>query len=120
VEEAFFTTDRGELIVSGDLSKVAVLTIVWRGVSYPSSARPVMTVSFHKFGDFFPGAYVCASLRQQDVDTKKVKYYSVDFPLAAGIDDKSYQRIFEPVHLPIRLCAFQSTMCLHCYRAWCG
>jgi len=35
VEEAFFTTDRGELIVSGDVSKAAVLTIVWRGVSYP-------------------------------------------------------------------------------------
>ncbi len=25
------------------------------------------------------------------------KYYSVNFPMAAGIDDKSYQRVFEPV-----------------------
>jgi len=98
-----------------------------------------MTVSFHKFGDFFPGTGdlkvasfkfpvlgFCHALtfvsrsEQPDVGTKKGKYYSVNFPLAAGIDDRSYQRIFEPVHLPTRSCAFQSTMCLHCYRAWCG
>ncbi|XP_002983212.2 histone deacetylase 19 [Selaginella moellendorffii] len=62
VEEAFYTTDR------------------------------VMTVSFHKFGDFFPGT---GDLR--DVGHGKGKYYSVNVPLNEGIDDESYQRLFKPV-----------------------
>ena len=62
VEEAFFTTDR------------------------------VMCVSFHKFGDFFPGT---GALR--DVGAKAGKYYSVNFPLNDGIDDASYESIFKPI-----------------------
>lgn len=62
VEEAFYTTDR------------------------------VMTASFHKFGDFFPGT---GSIR--DVGTKTGKYYSVNFPLLEGIDDLSYEHCFKPV-----------------------
>ncbi|KAJ1658727.1 histone deacetylase [Dispira simplex] len=62
VEEAFYTTDR------------------------------VMTVSFHKYGEFFPGT---GELR--DVGVSKGKYYSVNFPLRSGIDDDTYQRVFEPV-----------------------
>jgi histone deacetylase 1/2 len=62
VEEAFYTTDR------------------------------VMTVSFHMFGDFFPGT---GDLR--DIGHEKGKYYALNVPLKAGIDDESYQSVFKPV-----------------------
>ncbi|KAI9837915.1 MAG: histone deacetylase [Thelocarpon superellum] len=62
VEEAFYTTDR------------------------------VMTVSFHKYGEYFPGT---GELR--DIGVGQGKYYAVNFPLRDGIDDKSYKGIFEPV-----------------------
>uniref|UniRef100_A0A7S2R6Y4 Histone deacetylase n=1 Tax=Mucochytrium quahogii TaxID=96639 RepID=A0A7S2R6Y4_9STRA len=62
VEEAFYTTDR------------------------------VMTASFHKYGDFFPG-----SGAYTDVGAKTGKYYSVNFPLKDGLDDASFEGIFKPV-----------------------
>ncbi|KAI1338729.1 histone deacetylase RpdA/Rpd3 [Xylariaceae sp. FL0016] len=62
VEEAFYTTDR------------------------------VMTVSFHKYGEYFPGT---GELRDIGIGTGK--YYAVNFPLRDGIDDTSYKSIFEPV-----------------------
>jgi len=62
VEEAFYTTDR------------------------------VMTVSFHKFGDFFPGT---GDIR--DIGVKNGKYYSVNVPLQEGINDITYESIFKPV-----------------------
>merc|ERR1719310_918290 len=63
VEEAFYTTDR------------------------------VMTVSFHKYGDyFFPGTGDV-----KDVGVKGGKYYSLNVPLKDGINDESYQRIFIPI-----------------------
>ncbi|KAL8697542.1 MAG: hypothetical protein Q9201_007072 [Fulgogasparrea decipioides] len=62
VEEAFYTTDR------------------------------VMTVSFHKYGEYFPGT---GELR--DVGVGPGKYYAVNFPLRDGIDDRSYKHIFEPI-----------------------
>lgn len=62
VEEAFYTTDR------------------------------VMTVSFHKYGEYFPGT---GELR--DVGIGQGKHYSVNFPLRDGITDDSYKSIFEPV-----------------------
>ncbi|KAJ5601930.1 hypothetical protein N7510_011464 [Penicillium lagena] len=62
VEEAFYTTDR------------------------------VMTVSFHKYGEYFPGT---GELR--DIGVGPGKYYAVNFPLRDGINDESYQSIFEPV-----------------------
>ncbi|KAI1431758.1 hypothetical protein GGR50DRAFT_677697 [Xylaria sp. CBS 124048] len=62
VEEAFYTTDR------------------------------VMTVSFHKYGEYFPGT---GELR--DVGIGAGKYYAVNFPLRDGIDDSSYKSVFEPV-----------------------
>jgi len=49
----------------------------------------VMTVSFHKFGDYFPGT---GDLR--DIGVGKGKYYSLNFPLHDGIDDQSYESIF--------------------------
>jgi histone deacetylase 1/2 len=62
VEEAFYTTDR------------------------------VMTVSFHKYGEYFPGT---GELR--DIGVGNGKYYSVNFPLRDGITDKTYKSAFEPV-----------------------
>ncbi|KLJ08676.1 histone deacetylase 1/2 [Blastomyces silverae] len=62
VEEAFYTTDR------------------------------VMTVSFHKYGEYFPGT---GELR--DIGVGSGKHYAVNFPLRDGIDDISYKGIFEPV-----------------------
>ncbi|XP_061354407.1 histone deacetylase 19-like isoform X1 [Gastrolobium bilobum] len=62
VEEAFYTTDR------------------------------VMTVSFHKFGDYFPGT---GDIR--DIGYGKGKYYSLNVPLDDGIDDESYQSLFKPI-----------------------
>ncbi|TVU08005.1 hypothetical protein EJB05_41387 [Eragrostis curvula] len=62
VEEAFYTTDR------------------------------VMTVSFHKFGDYFPGT---GDIR--DIGYSKGKYYSLNVPLDDGIDDESYQSLFKPI-----------------------
>ncbi|KAK4193189.1 hypothetical protein QBC35DRAFT_98991 [Podospora australis] len=62
VEEAFYTTDR------------------------------VMTVSFHKYGEYFPGT---GELR--DIGIGQGKHYAVNFPLRDGIDDRTYETIFEPV-----------------------
>ncbi|ODV79360.1 histone deacetylase [Suhomyces tanzawaensis NRRL Y-17324] len=62
VEEAFYTTDR------------------------------VMTASFHKYGEFFPGT---GELR--DIGVGEGKYHSVNVPLRDGIDDSTYKSIFEPL-----------------------
>lgn len=51
-----------------------------------------MTCSFHKYGEYFPGT---GELR--DIGVGHGKYYSINFPLRDGIDDKSYKNIFEPV-----------------------
>lgn len=64
VEEAFYTTDR------------------------------VMTCSFHKYGEFFPGT---GDLR--DIGYGQGKNYSVNVPLRDGITDESYASIFEPVKI---------------------
>jgi histone deacetylase 1/2 len=62
VEEAFYTTDR------------------------------VLTVSFHKYGDFFPGTG-----HLDDVGLSRGKHYSVNVPLKDGMDDDSYRRLFQPI-----------------------
>ncbi|KAI5474993.1 hypothetical protein MNV49_002116 [Pseudohyphozyma bogoriensis] len=62
VEEAFYTTDR------------------------------VMTASFHKYGEFFPGT---GDLK--DIGYGKGRNYSVNVPLRDGITDEAYKNVFEPV-----------------------
>lgn len=53
----------------------------------------VMTVSFHKHGGgFFPGT---GDVR--DRGSGIGKYYSVNFPLNSGINDKSYEMVFQPI-----------------------
>jgi len=62
VEEAFYTTDR------------------------------VMSVSFHKYGDFFPGTGSLA-----DIGAGAGKHHSINFPLRDGIDDESFVEVFRQV-----------------------
>ncbi|EIW67017.1 hypothetical protein TREMEDRAFT_72293 [Tremella mesenterica DSM 1558] len=62
VEEAFYTTDR------------------------------VMTASFHKYGEFFPGT---GEVRDNGIG--KGKGYAVNVPLRDGITDENYRSIFQPV-----------------------
>ena len=62
VEEAFYCTDR------------------------------VMTCSFHKFGEFFPGTG-----HVNDVGHDIGKNYSINFPLNEGMDDESYQKVYRPI-----------------------
>ncbi|XAR67986.1 Histone deacetylase [Bertholletia excelsa] len=62
VEEAFYTTDR------------------------------VMTVSFHKFGDFFPGTG-----HIKDIGVGPGLYYSLNVPLNDGMDDDSFGGVFRPI-----------------------
>ncbi|KAJ0883071.1 putative histone deacetylase [Helianthus annuus] len=62
VEEGFYTTDR------------------------------VLTASFHKFGDYFPGT---GDIR--DIGYSKGKYYSLNVPLDDDIDDESYRSLFKPI-----------------------
>lgn len=51
-----------------------------------------MCVSFHKYGEFFPGT---GELR--DVGVGSGKHYSINVPLRDGIDDTAYKSIFEPI-----------------------
>ncbi|KAF5288210.1 hypothetical protein FQA39_LY03978 [Lamprigera yunnana] len=62
VEEAFYTTDR------------------------------VMTVSFHKYGKYFPGTG-----DMKDNGAGNGKYYAVNVPLRDGMNDYSYESIFVPI-----------------------
>ena len=58
----------------------------------------VMTLSFHRFGDFFPGT---GSIT--DVGEDEGKYYAMNVPLKKGIDDDSYIRVFKTVIKYIKL-----------------
>lgn len=70
-------------------------------------ADRVMTVSFHKFGEYFPGTgdikvtrmpgVVFSADMKQDVGAGQGKGYALNFPLKDGIDDESYRSIFRPV-----------------------
>ena len=62
VEEAFYTTNR------------------------------VMTVSFHRYGDFFPGTGDI-----KDIGQKEGKGYAVNVPLLNGLDDDSFIEIYKTV-----------------------
>lgn len=62
VEEAFYTTNR------------------------------VMTCSFHKFGEYFPGT---GDVKDKGHD--KGENYAINVPLHDGMDDESYRTVFRPV-----------------------
>ena len=52
----------------------------------------VLTCSFHKFKDYFPGTG-----HVDDIGKGKGVYHSVNFPLSEGMDDEKYEYIFKPV-----------------------
>jgi len=52
----------------------------------------VLTCSLHKYKDFFPGTG-----NYDDIGFDKGRYHSVNFPLAEGIDDLTYEHIFRPI-----------------------
>ena len=56
------------------------------------SSNRVMTLSLHKFGEYFPGTG-----DWRDVGYGKGENYAVNAPLRDGIDDDSYRLIFKPV-----------------------
>jgi acetoin utilization deacetylase AcuC-like enzyme len=49
-------------------------------------------VSFHKYGEFFPGTGAL-----DDIGYGKGKYYTVNVPLKDGMDDDSYKMLYEPI-----------------------
>ena len=49
-------------------------------------------MSFHKYGEFFPGTGAIS-----DVGVGDGKYTSVNFPLKNGVDDARYLRVFKPI-----------------------
>mmetsp|Transcript_16068 Transcript_16068/g.19660 ORF Transcript_16068/g.19660 Transcript_16068/m.19660 type:complete len:283 (+) Transcript_16068:672-1520(+) len=51
-----------------------------------------MTVSFHKFGEYFPGTGDV-----HDIGYDQGKNYAINFPLHDGMDDESFYSIFKPV-----------------------
>ena len=51
-----------------------------------------MTVSFHKYGEYFPGT---GDLK--DIGAQAGKYYSLNFPLRDGMDDAGFEQIFQPI-----------------------
>lgn len=51
-----------------------------------------MTVSFHKFGDFFPGTG-----HIKDVGVGSGKNYALNVPLNDGMDDESFRSLFRPL-----------------------
>ena len=79
VEEAFYTTDR------------------------------VMSVSFHKYGEYFPGT---GDLR--DIGAGPGKYYSLNFPLMDGMDDSNYEGLFVPVMTRVMELYRPSAIVLQC------
>ncbi|ESK86297.1 histone deacetylase rpd3 [Moniliophthora roreri MCA 2997] len=79
VEEAFYTTDR------------------------------VMTCSFHKYGEYFPGTGT-----QEDRGRDKGKGYSINVPLKDGMTDESFKSIFEPIMAKIIEVYRPSAIVLQC------
>lgn len=79
VEEAFYTTDR------------------------------VMTCSFHKFGEYFPGTGT-----QEDKGKDKGRNYTINVPLKDGITDEAFKSVFEPVVSKIMDVYRPSAVALQC------
>jgi len=52
----------------------------------------VMTVSFHKYGNFFPGTG-----HMYETGAGSGRCYSVNVPLKEGMDDMSYEFVFQPI-----------------------
>ena len=77
-----------------------------------------MTVSFHKYGEYFPGtgdlrvgfnslntANSAHCNHGQDIGISKGRGYALNFPLRDGLSDDNFQSIFEPVRKIIYRCS---------------
>uniref|UniRef100_A0A7E4VAN2 Histone deacetylase n=1 Tax=Panagrellus redivivus TaxID=6233 RepID=A0A7E4VAN2_PANRE len=69
----------------------------------------VFTCSFHKYGEYFPGT---GDLR--DTGVEKGKGYALNFPLRDGIDDDTYEKIFQPVIKQVMKSYDPSVVVLQC------
>ncbi|KIY67979.1 histone deacetylase complex, catalytic component RPD3 [Cylindrobasidium torrendii FP15055 ss-10] len=69
----------------------------------------VMTCSFHKSGNFFPGTGTT-----NDTGKGKGRGYSVNVPLHDGLSDESFKHIFEPVCAKILEVFRPSVVVLQC------
>jgi histone deacetylase 1/2 len=56
------------------------------------TSERVLTCSFHKFGDFFPGTGLC-----DDRGVGKGWRYSVNVPFRSGLSDENFKSIYVPV-----------------------
>lgn len=56
------------------------------------TAFRVMCVSFHKYGDYFPGTGAL-----EDIGARAGKGYSVNVPLKDGVDDVTFEIVFKKV-----------------------
>jgi histone deacetylase 1/2 len=78
------------------LNSTSLLVVLFPSQAFFTTDR-VMTVSFHKYGSFFPGT---GSLHE--VGYGRGKHYSLNVPLKAGIDDESYHSLFKPIMAKVR------------------
>lgn len=61
------------------------------------TSNRVMTVSFHRYGDFFPGTGDV-----KEIGVYEGTGYSVNVPLKRGIDDQTYLNIYTTVMEEVR------------------
>ena len=73
------------------------------------TSNRVMTCSFHKYGDYFPGTGDVS-----DLGYGKGKGYAINFPLHDGMDDESFVSIFRPVISGIMENFKPGAVCLQC------
>jgi histone deacetylase 1/2 len=69
-------------------------------------------VSFHKYGEFFPGTGAL-----DDVGTAKGKHYTVNVPLKDGMDDSSYKMLYEPIMAKVGM-GVGVEVCVRDVRVW--
>lgn len=70
----------------------------------------VMTVSFHKYGNyFFPGTG-----DMYDVGEDFGKYFAVNVPMKEGMDDENYHSLFKPIVRAVIECFDPSVIVLQC------
>lgn len=69
----------------------------------------VMTVSFHKYGNFFPGTG-----HMYETGAGSGRCYSVNVPLKEGMDDMSYEFVFQPIMQKVMEFYVPSVVVLQC------
>lgn len=85
---------------------------VWSGFGFDfrlgcyARTRTVRQVSFHKFGEFFPGTGAL-----DDIGYGKGKGYTVNVPLKDGMDDDSYRMLYEPIMQKVRHAGVRRRWC---------